>query len=50
MSTARFNFTDGISRRLAPVAFFALALIVLSAFGLWVYRLIVSSARVCGVW
>jgi hypothetical protein len=50
MSRGRFKFTVGITGRLAPIACFALALIALSGFALWVYRLLVNSARLCAIW
>jgi hypothetical protein len=50
MSAGHFKLNDGAAGRLAPILFCALALIVLGAFGFWVFQLIASSARGCAIW
>ena len=50
MNDGYLNFNRAIRRELQGIALFALVLIGLGAFSVWVFGLLVSSARLCAAW
>ena len=50
MNGSHFNFNQAIKRELPGIAFLVLVLIGLGAVSVWVFGLLVSSARLCAAY